>query len=55
MSVGQRDPSEREDWESISAGLFQHGKTLGGCVFFFEDGGEDGEGCVLRGGLDYFC
>lgn len=54
MSILQRYSSEGEDWNLGATGLAEGFETSGcgsGCVFFFEDGGEDGEGGLSGSGL----
>ena len=54
MSILQRYSSESEDWNFCATGLaegFEAGGSGSGCVYFFEDGGEDGEDCLGGSGL----
>ncbi len=54
VSVGQSNTAQGEDWDVWFARSFQCNEPCGACFFLLEDGGEDGEGCVVGGGLSHF-
>ena len=54
VGVGQGDSAQGQDGDFRLASLVEKVEAGGLRVFFFEDGGEDGEGCGVRGRLGYF-
>jgi hypothetical protein len=58
MGVREGNAAEGDDWDVRFAGLAKRSEARGlgaGNVLLLENWGEDGEGCRLGGGLDYFC
>jgi hypothetical protein len=54
VSIVSSDSAQGQDWDLCDAGVLKSEQACGLRAFFFEDWGEDGEGCVGGSGLGYF-